>query len=258
MPCRFRQISTFGRDTIRRFDGNVSELKKMAARNFDDILQVCHDTILVLILFEITAAPLQCCIPCFEGLFPAPHDDSIQELLFLTATLHALHKLRMHTDTTLDITDHIFEQFADSLRSFESKTCAAFEARELAKEVRARVRRESRKQALTSTRHATTSQPTASPSQHEPAASTATVSTQSRTKQFNLNTYKMHALGDYTGTIRRKGTTDSYPTRIVRLDWRSHWSLILSITLRGRVSIGLQRDASNERTRPISLASLQI
>ena len=33
-------MSTFGRGTIRRFPSNVSEMKKMAARDFEDILQV--------------------------------------------------------------------------------------------------------------------------------------------------------------------------------------------------------------------------
>ncbi|KAF7326218.1 hypothetical protein MKEN_00474500 [Mycena kentingensis (nom. inval.)] len=36
---RFRKILPFGRTTIRRFTGNVSEMKKMAARDFEDILQ---------------------------------------------------------------------------------------------------------------------------------------------------------------------------------------------------------------------------
>jgi hypothetical protein len=31
----------FGRDTIRRFSSNVSEMKKLAARDFEDLLQVC-------------------------------------------------------------------------------------------------------------------------------------------------------------------------------------------------------------------------
>lgn len=31
---------TFGRGTIRRFSSNVSEMKKLAARDFEDILQV--------------------------------------------------------------------------------------------------------------------------------------------------------------------------------------------------------------------------
>ena len=37
---RFRQIQTFGRGTIRRFRNNTSEMKKLAARDFEDILQV--------------------------------------------------------------------------------------------------------------------------------------------------------------------------------------------------------------------------
>jgi hypothetical protein len=41
-PYSFRMIPTFGRDTIRRFTSNTSELKKMAARNYEDFLQVSH------------------------------------------------------------------------------------------------------------------------------------------------------------------------------------------------------------------------
>jgi hypothetical protein len=33
-------VPTFGPDTIRRFTANTSELKKMAARNYEDFLQV--------------------------------------------------------------------------------------------------------------------------------------------------------------------------------------------------------------------------
>jgi hypothetical protein len=40
MIYRFRQVPTFGRSTIRRFSANVSEMKKLAARNYEDILQV--------------------------------------------------------------------------------------------------------------------------------------------------------------------------------------------------------------------------
>lgn len=36
----YRHVPTFGRDTIRRFQRNVSDLKKMAARDYEDILQV--------------------------------------------------------------------------------------------------------------------------------------------------------------------------------------------------------------------------
>jgi len=36
----FRQVPTFGRDTIRKFGGSVSSLTKMTARGFEDIIQV--------------------------------------------------------------------------------------------------------------------------------------------------------------------------------------------------------------------------
>ena len=37
---RFRLIAPFGKDTIRRFANNASQMKKLAARNFEDLLQV--------------------------------------------------------------------------------------------------------------------------------------------------------------------------------------------------------------------------
>jgi hypothetical protein len=37
---RFRAVPTFGSSTIRRFATNASEMKKLAARDFEDLLQV--------------------------------------------------------------------------------------------------------------------------------------------------------------------------------------------------------------------------
>lgn len=37
---RFRQIPTFGNGVIRTFANNTSEMKKLAARDFEDMLQV--------------------------------------------------------------------------------------------------------------------------------------------------------------------------------------------------------------------------
>jgi hypothetical protein len=60
---RFRQVPTFGRDTIRRFSSNISELKKLAARDYEDILQVGTITVItrdyagVLIDWPIVSAP---------------------------------------------------------------------------------------------------------------------------------------------------------------------------------------------------------
>ena len=39
----YRRVPTFGRDTIRRFSGNASAMKKLAARDFEDLLQVSHN-----------------------------------------------------------------------------------------------------------------------------------------------------------------------------------------------------------------------
>ncbi|OBZ68473.1 hypothetical protein A0H81_11674 [Grifola frondosa] len=77
---RFRVTPTFGRDTIRRFSSNCSELKQLAAHDYEDILQ------------------MQCSIPAFEGLLPEPHNKVLMDLLFVFAQWHGLAKLRMHTD----------------------------------------------------------------------------------------------------------------------------------------------------------------
>jgi len=37
---RYRMVPTFGSDTIRKFTSNTSEMKRMAARDFEDVLQV--------------------------------------------------------------------------------------------------------------------------------------------------------------------------------------------------------------------------
>ena len=38
--CSYRQIPSFGRDTVRRFCSNCSELKNMTAREYENLLQV--------------------------------------------------------------------------------------------------------------------------------------------------------------------------------------------------------------------------
>jgi hypothetical protein len=39
-PFRYRRVPTFGRGTIRRFSHNASSMTKLAARDFEDLLQV--------------------------------------------------------------------------------------------------------------------------------------------------------------------------------------------------------------------------
>lgn len=37
---RYSQVPAFGRDTIRPFPHNVADMKKLAGRDFEDMLQV--------------------------------------------------------------------------------------------------------------------------------------------------------------------------------------------------------------------------
>ncbi|KIK32452.1 hypothetical protein CY34DRAFT_45100, partial [Suillus luteus UH-Slu-Lm8-n1] len=75
---RYRAVPTFGRGTIRRFHTNASAMKKLAARDFEDLLQ--------------------CVIPVFEGLLPKEHNGIVLDMLFDLAAWHGYAKLRMHTD----------------------------------------------------------------------------------------------------------------------------------------------------------------
>jgi hypothetical protein len=133
----------------------------------------------------------KCAFPVFEGLLPEPHNSSILRLLFTCAHWHALAKLRMHTDATLDVLDTLTTALGAEFRTFRNTVCQAYATRELARETAARVRRTAKN-----------------------AGAAQTVSSSRQAKVFNLQTYKFHALGDYVATIRRYGTTDSYSTEL--------------------------------------------
>ena len=142
---------------------------------------------------------------------------------------HGLAKLRMHTDVTLDLLSQATISFGTKIRAFQEKTCAAFSTHELECERAARVRRQDKiKKAAAGTnpnaqkgKKATAE--TESNAQKGTKAKTETDSQSRKSssgrqpKQFNLNSYKFHALGDYYNTIRRFGTTDSYSTQPVSL-----------------------------------------
>ncbi|KAF6756915.1 hypothetical protein DFP72DRAFT_1066293 [Ephemerocybe angulata] len=191
LNSRFRQTPTFGKDTIRRFRRNVSDLKQMAARDYEDILQ--------------------CCLPVFEGLFPGEHDARIQDLLFIMAHWHSLAKLRMHTDYTLDLLDSWTMILGDASRDFVATTCAAIKTCELKKEYEARKRRQAKAEAKTG-------KESGKPEGRGEAGSTVAPlanapSDSRRLKTWNIQTPKFHSLGDVVGYIRQFGTTDSYSTQ---------------------------------------------
>jgi hypothetical protein len=105
----------------------------------------------------------------------------------------------MHTDATLDILSQVTTSLGNGLREFEEETCTMFQTRELERERAARQRRQEN-----TANNGTKLKPKA------PSNNSAR-----KSKQFNLNTYKLHALGDYVSTIRLYGTTDSYSTQRV-------------------------------------------
>ncbi|KJA25614.1 hypothetical protein HYPSUDRAFT_108969, partial [Hypholoma sublateritium FD-334 SS-4] len=172
---RYRAVPTFGRSTIRKFTENASAMKKLAARDYEDLLQ--------------------CAIPVFEGLLDEPHNTNILSLLFTYAEWHTLAKLRMHTDDTLGWLDESTRELGAQIRKFARHTCPCFDTVELPAEEAARVRRRTRR-----SHNSTTADPASSSKKKLP---------------FNLITYKLHALGDYVRTIRTFGTTDLYSTQPV-------------------------------------------
>ncbi|KAG2046937.1 hypothetical protein BDR06DRAFT_1014331 [Suillus hirtellus] len=107
LDARFCQVPTFSNGVIRMFTDNTSEIKRLAARDFEDILQ--------------------CAIPVFEGLFPDTHDKIVQSLLFRFAQWHALVKLRIHSESSLCFFEKTFKILSKQLRKFCDFTCAAFE-----------------------------------------------------------------------------------------------------------------------------------
>jgi len=142
--------------------------------------------------------PSQCAIPAFEGILPDDHDNILMEVLSNMAEWHALAKLRMHTDDTLRSLHIATETLYSALRKFTTITCTAFNTRELPREVRARQRRAEQNSGATRMRQRNDD-----------------TQSGSKQKKFNLNTYKLHSLGDYVGTILECGTTDSYSTLLV-------------------------------------------
>ena len=158
-------------------------MKKLAARDFEDILQVCITSYRK---FPVCGdRPLfgQCSIPVFEGLLPEPFNGMLLRLLYKAAEWHAFAKLRLHTETTLDLLEVVTKEFGYLMRQFHDKTLDKFKTVELPRGADAR----------------------------------KGGSRSPKKKTLNLNTYKFHALADYVATIRLFGTTDSYSTLLVSL-----------------------------------------
>lgn len=121
------------------------------------------------------------------------------KLLYRTAEWHALAKLRMHTDATLDHLKSLTKEFGRLMRQFRDLSGSQFQTVELPRELAARKRQQQRVQAK--------------------AVNQSTLNTGSlsqKRKILNLITPKFHSLGDYVQTIQMFGSTDSFSTQVVR------------------------------------------
>jgi hypothetical protein len=165
---------------------------------------------------------VQCSIPVFEGLLPEPHNTIVLKLLFTMAHWHGLAKLRMHSDLTLDIMDLVTTAVGQQFREFKAKVCAAYTTRELHQEVEARARHYARQ---------------AAKQNGVRKGKQVALKNVQRTKIFNFQTYKFHALGDYVSTIRRYGTSDSYSSEPVR-PCHLYMNIINYLVLRVNLSTG--------------------
>ena len=194
-------------------------MKQLAARDYEDLLQ--------------------CSIPAFEGLLDETHNKQVMKLLYQMAEWHALAKLRMHTDSTLEHLRCLTKVFGSLMRQFRDHTCPQFNTVDLPREVAARNRHQQHHGGRAKvSKNLTDNGPerllSASSSSHQvdPSPNTASeaslerettevaqvpslVPSSRKLRSINLSTVKFHFLGDYVQTIQRYGCTDSYSTQLV-------------------------------------------
>jgi hypothetical protein len=193
-------------------------------------------------------------IPVTDGLLPEPYNAQLLVLLYRLAEWHALAKLRMHTEPTLQGLDMATTGIGRELRSFREWSRESFTVKKLPSESNARRTRRQKARAtqggsslqpgavmnpLTATSDSSLSSPATAartlqtvmndgaaestaleasaptPTVGASTAGTDTLKTPAKVQILNLFTYKLHALGDYVRTIRAFGTTDSYSTQTV-------------------------------------------
>ncbi|KAG8705415.1 hypothetical protein FRC08_001682 [Ceratobasidium sp. 394] len=179
----FRLVPAFGNGTIRPFSEDVSDMTRPAARNYEDILQ--------------------CIIPALEGLLPPSVEKQILTLLYVLAQWHGLAKLRRHTSASVTALRHTTTRLGHELREFRRYT-SELNVYETTKEHVARqqrIRKKAKPRAAL----------TADSEDINPGTEAPELGR--RRKEFNLETIKLHALGDHAESVTYVGTTDSVSTQ---------------------------------------------
>lgn len=151
----------------------------------------------------------------------------------------------MHTDFTLSIFEEVTTALGNQLRLF-SAACTQYATSELPREERARKRREIKKSTLSVAGPPGGTQPSCGA--NASLRLDAQTAPGRRKKQYNMHTYKHHALGDYVDMIRMYGTCDSYNTELVRMEVFGMCSVLLCTSFRESWNTVLQRHAIHGRT----------
>ena len=142
----------------------------------------------------------------------------------------------MHTDSTLDIMERLTVRLAQQMRNFTSETCPSFVTKELHREAESRRRRGVQEGPAKST--------------HSPALNAR------RPKTLNLQTYKMHALGDYHNQIRMFGTTDSFSTQSVSFHYAALRLLLMINHWQGELEHRVGKSRFTRTSRKVFIPQL--
>lgn len=116
------------------------------------------------------------------------------DLVFIANNWFALAKLHQHSDTTLRLLDKLTADLGRVVRQYATQT-AGSNMVELPTEAAARKQR--------------------SIKQAQAAGTESKAPSAAQPRPFNINTFKLHNLGNYTHDIKMFGTTDSFTTAIV-------------------------------------------
>ncbi|KAG8713124.1 hypothetical protein FRC09_019071 [Ceratobasidium sp. 395] len=164
---------------------DVASMSRMAARDFEDILQ--------------------CCIAVFKGLLPPICEEPARTLIFLFASWHGLAKSQLHTKVTLKMLESLKSKLGLTLQNF-AKLTESLDVRETPQEYARWQKQYKSSKAKSSAKGKQVTKKAASEGGNG-----------RRRCVLNLNTYKTHSMGDYVPNIEEFGTTDSYSTQIGKL-----------------------------------------
>lgn len=133
-------------------------------------------------------------MPVLEGLLPEEHNKIVLDLAFDIATWHAYAKLQKHTSHTLNFFHSQTEELSHQLHVFLNKVCSAYRMKALPSEKATRTCHHAKAQKgdLTSWKKSNQG---------------------SDMRWFNMETYKIHALGNHVNHILQFGPTDCFMTQ---------------------------------------------